>query len=77
MKAPETFSRSGLKIDGLASVTRSKHGCGPTAIGKIGKRFRSVIIDNKITDLEEANVAAALIKLKSGIMAVPLYHVGG
>ena len=72
-KALETVSHSGVKIDGLASVTRSKHGCGPTAIGKIGKRFRSVIIENKITDLEEAKVAAALIKLKSGIMAI-LYH---
>ena len=73
-KALESFAKSGEKIEGLKSITRCKHGLGQTAIEKMAKRFRSVIIACKVTGTPtESDVAAALLKMKAGIMAI-LFH---
>ena len=36
-KETVVFSKYGVKIDGLKSLTRSKHGIGPTAIAKLSE----------------------------------------
>ena len=69
----ENLAKSGIKVDGLKSTTRRKHGIGPTTIAKMGKRFRAVIMTNKVETQNEKDVSSALTKMKSGIMAV-LFH---
>ena len=70
----ENLSKSGTKIDGLNSISRSKNALGSAAITRLGKRYRQVIFENKLSESStEQEVSRAVGRLRTSLYAV-LYH---
>ena len=70
----ESLSKSGLKVEGLKSITRSKIGLGQMAITRLGKRYRQVLFEGKLApNSSEVEIARGVGRLRTSLFAV-LYH---
>ena len=70
----ESLSKSGLKVEGLKSITRSKNGLGQMAITRLGKRYRQVLFEGKLApNSSEVEIARGVGRLRTSLFAV-LYH---
>ena len=70
----ESLSKSGLKVEGLKSITRSKNGVGQMSITRLGKRYMQVLFESKLAPISsEVDIARGVGRLRTSLFAV-LYH---
>ena len=73
-KDPESLAKSGLEIDGLASITRSKNTLGQLAMTRLSQRYRQLIFEGKVSPKSsDSEIAKAVGKLRTNLYAA-LYH---